>query len=97
MLSLPISRARTETKAIIQQVNELHGSTIPTAYLPSILRQYPLIATENDPNLYIAPITEVILLRVTAGLYYDLIGGGQALLNEANDRFERTAWTTSRP
>jgi hypothetical protein len=27
-------------------------------------------------------------MRVTSGLYYDLIPGGQALLNEANDRFE---------
>jgi hypothetical protein len=89
MLSLPISRARTETETIIRRVNELHGSPVPTAYLPSILRQYPLISTENDLNLYIAPITEVILLRVTAGLYYDLIAGGQALLNEANDRFEQ--------
>jgi hypothetical protein len=32
---------------------------------------------------------EVLLMRVTAGLYYDLIPGGQALLNEANDRFEQ--------
>ena len=27
-------------------------------------------------------------MRVTSGLYYDIIPGGQALLNEANDRFE---------
>ena len=27
-------------------------------------------------------------MRVTSGLYYDLIFGGQALLNEANERFE---------
>jgi len=43
----------------------------------------------GNPNLIIAPITELMLLRVTAGLYYDLISGGQPLLNEANDRFEQ--------
>jgi hypothetical protein len=89
MLSLPISRARMETETIIRCVNEMHGSPIPTAYLPSILRRYPLIWPESDLNLYVAPIPELILLRVTAGLYYDLIEGGQALLNEANDRFEQ--------
>lgn len=58
-------------------------------FLPSILRRYPLISTEENPNLLTAPITELILLRVTAGLYYDLISGGQPLLNEANNRFEQ--------
>lgn len=28
-------------------------------------------------------------MRATAGLYYDIIDGGQGLLNEANDRFEQ--------
>lgn len=89
LLSRPISQARAETAAMIEEVNEKHGKPIPTAFLPSVLRRYPLISTDENPNLIIAPITELILLRVTAGLYYDLIPGGQPLLNEANDRFEQ--------
>jgi hypothetical protein len=54
-----------------------------------MLRRYPLISTDENLNLLIAPITELILLRVTAGLYYDFVSGGQPLLNEANDRFEQ--------
>jgi hypothetical protein len=35
----------------------------------------------------IAPIPETILLRVTAGLYYDLIPGGNQIIEDANNRF----------
>jgi hypothetical protein len=69
-------------------VNAKHGRPIPTAFLPSILRRYPLLCLNDEANDFIAPIPEVLLMRVTSGLYYDLIPGGQALLNEANDRFE---------
>ncbi len=36
-----------------------------------------------------SPIPETILLRVTAGLYYDIISGGQDIINDANARFEQ--------
>jgi hypothetical protein len=72
----------------VAQAQEQHGSPIPTALLPSILRKTPLIHVD-DPNRLISPIPETILLRVTAGLYYDLLAGGQDIINDANARFER--------
>jgi hypothetical protein len=88
LLLISMDRAREETKKIIDDVNAKHGRPIPTAFLPSILRRYPLVCLHDEANESIAPIPEVLLMRVTSGLYYDLIPGGQALLNEANDRFE---------
>ena len=31
----------------------------------------------------------MLLMRITSGLYYDLVPGGASLLNDANDRFEQ--------
>lgn len=36
-----------------------------------------------------SPIPETILLRITAGLYHDLLPGGQEIINDANSRFEQ--------
>ncbi len=88
LLLIPADRAREETKKITDSMNAKHGWPIPTAFLPSIFRRYPLISVDSRATEFIAPIAEVLLMRVTSGLYYDLIPGGQALLNEANDRFE---------
>jgi hypothetical protein len=88
MMSCSRDEARTETKALVEQAQTAHGSPIPTALLPSILRKTPLIYGD-DANLLISPIPEMILLRVTAGLYYDLLPGGQNIINDANARFER--------
>lgn len=89
LLLIPAAGARAETVKVLEGVNARHGRPIPTAFLPSILRRFPLVGVDGRPNHFIAPIPEVLLMRVTSGLYYDLIQGGQALLNEANDRFEQ--------
>ena len=60
----------------------------PTALLPSILRKTPLIYIDDLDRL-VSPIPETILLRVTAGLYYDIVPGGQEIINDANARFEQ--------
>src|SRR5205085_11894615 len=52
------------------------------------LRKTPLIYVDGHDRL-ISPIPETIILRVTAGLYYDLLPGGQEIINDANARFER--------
>jgi hypothetical protein len=88
LLLVSTDRAREETKKVTDHVNAKHGRPIPTAFLPSILRRYPLVCLNDEANEFIAPMPELLLMRVTSGLYYDLIPGGQALLNEANDRFE---------
>jgi hypothetical protein len=88
MMSCSRDEARTETAALVAQAQNEHGSSIPTALLPSILRKTPLIYV-NDPSRLISPIPETILLRVTAGLYHDLFPGGQDIINDANARFEK--------
>jgi hypothetical protein len=88
MISSSRDDARLETASLVTQANAQHGAPIPTALLPSILRKTPLIYFD-DPNRLISPIPEAILLRVTAGLYYDLLPGGQDIINDANARFER--------
>jgi hypothetical protein len=88
MMSCSRDEARRETAVLVAQAQDEHGSPIPTALLPSILRKMPLIYVD-DPNRLISPIPETILLRVTAGLYYDLFPGGQDIINDANMRFER--------
>jgi hypothetical protein len=88
LLLISADHAREETKKITNDVNAKHGRPIPTAFLPSILRRYPLVCLHDEADEFIAPIPEVLLMRVTSGLYYDLIPGGQVLLNEANERFE---------
>jgi hypothetical protein len=88
MMSCSRDEARIATAALVTQAQEEHGSPIPTALLPSILRKTPLIYVD-DPDLLISPIPETILLRVTAGLYYDLLSGGRDVINDANARFEQ--------
>jgi len=88
LLSISRKDAREKTKKIVDNMNERHGKPLPTAFLPSILRQYPLLSLSDEASEFIAPIPEILLMRVTSGLYYDVIRGGQSLLNEANDRFE---------
>jgi hypothetical protein len=88
MLSCSRDEARAGTAALVDQAQNEHGSPIPTALLPSILRKTPLIYLD-DPNWLISPIPETIPLRITAGLYYDLLPGGQDIINDANARFEQ--------
>jgi hypothetical protein len=88
LILISADRAREETNNMIAAVTAKHGRPIPTAFLPSILRRYPLVSLDDEAKQFVAPIPEVLLMRVTSGLYYDLIPGGQVLLNEANERFE---------
>jgi hypothetical protein len=88
MMSCSRDEARTETATLVAQAQNEHGSPIPTALLPSILRKKPLIYVD-DPNRLISPSPETILLRVTAGLYHHLFPGGQDVINDANARFEQ--------
>lgn len=88
MMSSSRDEARAATAAIVAQAQDHRGSPIPTALLPSILRKTPLIYVD-DPTRLNSPIPEMILLRVTAGLYHDLFPGGQDIINDANARFEK--------
>lgn len=66
--------AKSETKAI--------------AYRPSILRRFPLIefGKESTPYFF-CPIPDLLLLRITSGLFYDIVGNDRAR-NAAAASFE---------
>jgi hypothetical protein len=89
LMTLSLEQARAEERLISDEVNRLHGTPIPTAFMPSILRRHPLISLTADMATFMPPIPELILMRISSGLYYDIIRGKQPLLNEANDRFEQ--------
>tara|TARA_R100000365_G_C2717328_1_gene50863 strand:- start:16 stop:822 length:807 start_codon:yes stop_codon:yes gene_type:complete len=54
------------------------------------LRRFPVIQDPRD-GAYIAPLPQLVVYRMTAGLYYDFADAPQALLEEANTRFEEYA------
>ncbi len=58
------------------------------AYRPSIIRRFPIIRSFDNLRL-MSPLPELIIQRITSGLYYDLLGGGGDIRNEAAFRFER--------
>jgi hypothetical protein len=59
-----------------------------TAYGPSILRDFPIIAFGDNAERLRAPIPELIMYRYTSGLYLDVVKGGPAVWTEIGRRFE---------
>ena len=59
-----------------------------TAYKPSILRQYPCLLVGPRDREMVAPLPNLIVDRVTNGLFYDVIGGGGSVRDEIGRRFE---------
>ncbi|WP_325062314.1 hypothetical protein [Vitreimonas sp.] len=87
LIGAPLPTIRTTFKAELDQVSRKWGQAPPIAYRPSVFRRYPLV--EFPDGLVRSPLPELILQRVTSGLYYDLLPGGGSLRNEASRRFER--------
>ncbi len=85
LLSRSLPEIRSEARALIDRFRQ--NSPVRVAYLPSALRQFPII-TSPEHGTYISPLPQLIMLRITTGLYYDLVDGPQNLINEANGRFE---------
>ncbi|MBN9602885.1 MAG: hypothetical protein J0G33_08135 [Afipia felis] len=79
-LSCDIGEARSEAARINLPNNSI-------AHQPSLIRQFPIVRFEGSRLR--APLPDLITLRITSGVYYDLVKGGQGLLNEASDRFEQ--------
>ena len=67
---------------------QLRYTRLHTAYRPSILRNYPVIAFGARGEQLRAPIAELIAYRFTTGLYLDVVGGGSEVWKEIGKRFE---------
>lgn len=60
-----------------------------TAYQQSVLRKIPAILIERAGRCVArVPLPALIIQRVTAGIYYDLVGGGPEIWREIGSRFE---------
>ena len=88
LISRTLNDIRIEAKDLVDQANRSDGT--PIAYRPSALRRFPII-TFPQHGKYISPLPQLIVLRVTAGLYYDIRNGPQSLIADANNRFEKYA------
>lgn len=64
-------------------------AAMPTANKPSILRKYPCIDFSGDRSRIRAPLPELIIERVTTGVYYDIVQGQGAVRNDYGRQFER--------
>lgn len=60
----------------------------PVAYKPSIARQYPCLGVSSSDEVIMTPLPNLLVERVTSGIFYDLIDGGGAVRNEYAERFE---------
>lgn len=62
--------------------------TIQTANKPSILRQFPCLRFGEEGERIRAPLPELILERVTSGVFYDVVDGGGPIRDDYGRRFE---------
>jgi hypothetical protein len=86
LLSCDISELKIKNK---DMVREAYKNSAPrVAYLPCALRQYPVVLN-NFTGEAISPLPDIIMLRVTEGIYYDVVGAAQATFEQSNIRFEK--------
>jgi hypothetical protein len=80
LLAAPIETAMARATAC-------RGRSWSSTYRPSQLRGAPLIGFPEAR--FRAPLPDLIAVRITEGLYYDLAGGPGGVRNEVAERFER--------
>ncbi|MGE7469784.1 hypothetical protein ACQKLX_10100 [Bosea sp. NPDC003192] len=78
-ISRPIQEAR-------QVAAELRQGDGETAYKISILRTHPCVTFDD---LIYAPLPELVSLRGSAGIFYDIVGGPPDATKEVGRQFER--------
>jgi hypothetical protein len=85
---IQLAEARKRAVRLNSDATQRLGRPLRTAYMPSLLRQKPIVRIDRGAPTYIAPLPPLIISRATAGLYYDMRQGPNRLLTEANARFE---------
>lgn len=86
--SIQLADARKRASRLNSDAIKRLGRPLRTAYMPSLLRQKPIVRIDRKLPIYIAPLPHLIMSRATAGLYYEISQGPNQLLTEANARFE---------
>ncbi len=86
--SIELNDARKSASRLNRNAVGRLGKPLMTAYMPSLLRQRPMIKIAGPKCTYIAPLPPLVMNRATSGLYYDIKQGPDRLRTEANARFE---------
>jgi len=60
-----------------------------TAYRPSVLRRFPSISFGDRSERIRAPLPQLIIERVTSGVFYDVVNGGGAVRADYGARFQQ--------
>lgn len=89
LLALPLDDTRKEACRFRDETNKKYGNAHPSAYRPSPLRHFPIISFGHQSERLRAPLPQLIFLRLSAGIYYDLVDGPARLRNIVAERFER--------
>lgn len=84
LLALPIGDARTRAR-------DLRRRHWPVAYQPSILRTYPCLSFGDRQERIVSPLPQLILERVTSGIFYDVAAADGNVRHEYGRRFEKYA------
>lgn len=82
LISIPHRRARS-------RAYELRYGSGHTAYKRSLFREFPCVTFGDHSQRVHAPLPDLLTLRATSGLFYDLIKGDDNVRNEISRRFEK--------
>ncbi len=82
LIALPFPKAAAVAR-------DRRSKTIHTAAdKASVLRQTPCLRFGENGERICAPLPELIIERVTSGVFYDVVGGGDPIRNDYGRRFE---------
>ena len=81
LLTLPIADARAAARAERRDI-------FHTAYRPSVFRMKPCISFGPQNERKRAPLPQLILEKVTSGVFYNVVGGGGSVRKDYGKRFE---------
>lgn len=80
-----VSQHLRDAKASARTLRDANGEM---AYQPSILRTRPIIAVSAACSQLVCPLPDLLMNRMTFGLFYDVIGGGGPVRQGIGRRFE---------
>ncbi len=81
LLCLPMADARQKASGLYRRFQTI-------AHQPSVLRQFPCISFGEHNERIRSPLPQLILERVTGGVFYDIVGAGGEVREEYGRRFE---------
>ncbi len=88
ILASSVSEMRQRASLLAGSARDALGAQLPLEYYPSPLRGKPIIFDDQNPSTLLCPLPELIVSRVTSGLFYDFIDAGGSIKNIAASRFE---------